>query len=149
MQHRHQLSPEEKTLVCNVYDYFVAEAKEGRSGGRNSCQRTKEATRFGKNTIFRVLRARNINPDTDFVESTAPSARGRKKLYNESDLNVIVRTCEVSSATISQRLLAMWHSKPRIYKDACLTETPVTTPSNPRSSSTKAVAMSTMSQEPH
>ncbi|KAG2862731.1 hypothetical protein PC113_g6022 [Phytophthora cactorum] len=91
MQHRHQLSPEEKTLVCNVYDYFVAEAKEGRSGGRNSCQRTKEATRFGKNTIFRVLRARNINPDTDFVESTAPSARGRKKLYNESDLNVIVR----------------------------------------------------------
>ncbi|KAG4060759.1 hypothetical protein PC123_g4342 [Phytophthora cactorum] len=91
MQHRHQLSPEEKTLVCNVYDYFVAEAKEGRSGGRNSRQRTKEATRFGKNTIFRVLRARNINPDTDFVESTAPSARGRKKLYNESDLNVIVR----------------------------------------------------------
>ncbi|KAG6969625.1 hypothetical protein JG687_00003121 [Phytophthora cactorum] len=74
MQHRHQLSPEEKTLVCNVYDYFVAEAKEGRSGGRNSRQRTKEATRFGKNTIFRVLRARNINPDTDFVEVRLPSS---------------------------------------------------------------------------
>ncbi|KAG2920162.1 hypothetical protein PC114_g6207 [Phytophthora cactorum] len=158
MQHRHQLSPEEKTLVCNVYDYFVAEAKEGRSGGRNSCQRTKEATRFGKNTIFRVLRARNINPDTDFVEVRLPSSpirlRHRLVVARSSTTRAIstllfVSTCEVSSATISQRLLAMWHSKPRIYKDACLTETPVTTPSNPRSSSTKAVAMSTMSQEPH
>ncbi|KAF1785374.1 hypothetical protein GQ600_20009 [Phytophthora cactorum] len=72
MQCRHQLSPEEKALVCNVYDYFVAEAKEGRSGGRNSRQQTKEATRFGKNTIFRVLRARNINPNTDFVEVRLP-----------------------------------------------------------------------------
>ncbi|KAG6942671.1 hypothetical protein JG687_00018921 [Phytophthora cactorum] len=72
MQRRHQLSPEEKALVCNVYDYFVAEAKEGRSGGRNSRQRTKEATRFGKSTIFRVLRARNINPNTDFVEVRLP-----------------------------------------------------------------------------
>ncbi|ETN18130.1 hypothetical protein PPTG_21525 [Phytophthora nicotianae INRA-310] len=90
MQRRHQLSPDEKTLVCNVYDYFVAEAKAGRSGGRDSRQRTKEVTHFGKNTIFRVLRARNFNPDTDFVE-TAPSTRGRKKLYNESDLSIIVR----------------------------------------------------------
>ncbi|KAG1689457.1 hypothetical protein DVH05_022172 [Phytophthora capsici] len=72
MQRRHQLSPEEKTLVVNVYDYFVKEAKAGRSGGRNSRDRTKDATGFGKNTIFRVLRARNIDPDTDFVEVRPP-----------------------------------------------------------------------------
>ncbi|ETP03592.1 hypothetical protein F441_19461 [Phytophthora nicotianae CJ01A1] len=90
MQRRHQLSPEEKTLVCNVYDYFVAEAKAGRSGGQDSRHRTKEATRFGKNTVYRVLRARNLDPDTNSVEN-APSTRGRKKLYEASDLNIIVR----------------------------------------------------------
>jgi hypothetical protein len=68
MARRHQLSPAEKTLVTKVYDYFVAEARAGRSGGRDSRYRTQEATGFGKNTIFRVLRARNIDPNTDFVE---------------------------------------------------------------------------------
>ncbi|ETN01800.1 hypothetical protein PPTG_24005 [Phytophthora nicotianae INRA-310] len=32
------------------------------------CQDRMHATDFGKNTIFRVLLARNLNPDTDFVE---------------------------------------------------------------------------------
>jgi hypothetical protein len=86
MERRYQLSPAEKALVVRVYDYFVGEAKLGRSGGRDSRRRTQDATLFGKNTIARVLRARNIDPDTDFVEVRRPFSPMYGYLPNDNPL---------------------------------------------------------------
>lgn len=64
---RHQLSPAEKALVVKVYDYFVEEAELKRNYGRDSRQRTADATGFGVSTIQRVLAAYNSDPGTNFA----------------------------------------------------------------------------------
>jgi len=69
---RRQLVPAEKTLVVNVYDYFVKEAEAGRNNERDSRQRTADATLFGVSTVQRVLAARNVDPGSNFIQVWAP-----------------------------------------------------------------------------
>ena len=66
MPPRHVLSPHEKRLMANVYQYFKQESQEGRANGVHTRKRVVQATGVSESTVERIWKAYNEDNTTTY-----------------------------------------------------------------------------------